>query len=500
MSASRTFFRRSVFALSLVFGLSACDALLVDPADQPLDLALTLNASAAAGGSAEAFDAADRIGIRIVAGQEVVDEFDLPFDSNGGDVAVPIRASGRVDGVPIIIQVTLRRGADPLFTGQGTLTPDASGNNSAEIELQPVPAAVLIDPPSVLFEAFGERVTFRAAAIFATGDTIDGAAITFRAVSAGVIDVQPNGVAIARAEGTAGVEASFGTVAAEATAEVRQRVVDIEVTNTPTNLAAGASFQLDATLRDANGYTVQGRTVQWTSSDTNILTIDPNGVARAVGNGTVTITGTADDATVSFQVTVATIPVTPSGLVGNAQGTVVSLQWQDNADNETGYQVQWRDVGSTTFTTLTTLPANTTSTSFDTFTEDALRQYVVLACNGTSCSPPSNAVTVATVPATPSSTSTDWGSQYFRVSWSDVRTETYYLLEWDNDGVAWILQEQTSANVTEVFIDTLVDIYAPYNVWRVTACNAAGCSAPTESFWWNSSAKPPRPVGSGVVR
>lgn len=501
----RTFRRRSLSALCLAFAacISACDALLVDPDAPPIDLALTLIAASAAGGSAEAFDAVDRIRVRVLAGQEVVEEIDQAFDSEGGDVSVPIRAPASVDGVAITIRVELSRGADMLFTGEGSVTPDAAGTNSAEIVLQPVAADVLIDPPTALFEAFGETLTFRAVAIFATGDTIDGATITFRATTSGILEVQSNGLATARAEGTTGVEASFGGHTAQADAEVRQRVTEIEVARVPTSLAAGASFVIDALLRDANGFQVVGRTVQWTSSDPTILVIDPNNVARAVGSGTVTVTGTIDDATVSFQVVVATIPVTPSGLRATARGTLVSLAWQDNADNETGYQVLSRNAGSGAYAVLTTLPANATSHVVDVFTPDALLEYVVRACNGSSCSADSNTAAVATVPSTPSSTVADYsGSQSFAVSWADTRTETSYVLEWDNDGVGWILQAQNPANVTQVMISFSDDPYVQDKVWRVTACNPAGCSPPSLPFWYGSgTAKPTRPLGwIGVIR
>lgn len=499
MLASRTLIRRALAlpCIALAAGLAACDALLVEPDDSAIRFSLMIADGGAAGGSAEAFDAVDRIRIRIHAGQDVVDEIELDFDSEGGDVSIPIRAPARVDGVPITIEVALSRGTDLLFTGQGSLTPDGAGNNTAEIVLQPVAAGVLITPATFLFEAFGESATFRAAAVFATGDTIDGAAITFRAVSPGIVDVQSSGVATARAQGTTAVEARFGEAVAEAQAEVRQRVTDIQVQRAPTSLAAGASFVIDALLRDRNGFPVLGRTVQWTSSDPTVLVIDDGNVARAVGSGTVTVTGAIDGATTSFQVVVAAIPITPSGLVATAQGTVVSLVWRDNAGDETGYQVLWRPAASGAFAPLAMLSANATTFTGNTFAADARFDYVVRACNGQSCSDDSNVATVATVPATPSSTSIDLDSFSYilTITWSDTNTETFFILERDNDGVAWIEQDRPPAGVTQVDIDANLDFDAPYTSWRVLACNAAGCSQPTPSFsWYSYSGKPPAAV------
>ena len=116
MIASTTFRRRFSCAclLALAAGLSACDALLVEPDAAPLSVALSL--SAAAGGSAEAFDAVDRIVVRVLVGGETVEEIEQPFRSSGGDVPVAIRAPARVDGVAVTIQVALSRGRSEEHT------------------------------------------------------------------------------------------------------------------------------------------------------------------------------------------------------------------------------------------------------------------------------------------------------------------------------------------------------------------------------------------------
>src|SRR5690606_28528257 len=127
----------SALFILLAAGLSACDALLVDPDSPPIDLALTLT-TASAGGAAEAFDKVDRIHVRLRAGLEIIHEVDLPFDATGGDVSVPVRAPATVDGQAVDIQVELSSGGAVVFTGTGTVLPDASGSNSAVIDLRPV--------------------------------------------------------------------------------------------------------------------------------------------------------------------------------------------------------------------------------------------------------------------------------------------------------------------------------------------------------------------------
>ena len=69
--------------------------------------------------------------------------------------------------------------------------------------------------------------------------------------------------------------------------------------------AVGATVRLAAEVRDQNGQTMAGATVTWTSDAPAVATVNSAGVARAVANGTATITATAGDASGSASLTVA---------------------------------------------------------------------------------------------------------------------------------------------------------------------------------------------------
>ena len=66
----------------------------------------------------------------------------------------------------------------------------------------------------------------------------------------------------------------------------------------------GSTVQLTATVQDQNGQAMSGITVAWTSSDTEVGTVDESGLMTAVGNGTVTVTATAWSATGTASVAV----------------------------------------------------------------------------------------------------------------------------------------------------------------------------------------------------
>lgn len=70
-------------------------------------------------------------------------------------------------------------------------------------------------------------------------------------------------------------------------------------------VTTGDTVQLSATLRDASGATLSGRTVAWTSSDTSIAGVSPTGVVRGVGVGPVTIVATSEQKSDTARITVA---------------------------------------------------------------------------------------------------------------------------------------------------------------------------------------------------
>lgn len=95
-------------------------------------------------------------------------------------------------------------------------------------------------------------------------------------------------------------------------------VVAIDVTSPTTALTSlGSTVQFQADARNASGFIITGPTFTWISSNTDVVTVNPSGLATAVANGTVTITATTDGIQGSARLTVsqavATIAVTPVG-------------------------------------------------------------------------------------------------------------------------------------------------------------------------------------------
>jgi uncharacterized protein YjdB len=199
----------------------------------------------------------------------------------------------------------------------------------------PVVATVSVTPGSATLEALGASATFAAEARDRNGVVVP-VALTWSSADAAVATVDAaTGVVTAIANGTASITAAAGGVTGAAAIRVAQRMATLAVTpQAPTLAALGATQQLSASARDANGHPVADVSVAWTSSDPGIATVDAGGSVTAVSGGTATITAMSGGVSGSTLVTVspvtnvATIIVTPGHLLRTARGATAQFTAQ----------------------------------------------------------------------------------------------------------------------------------------------------------------------------
>lgn len=91
-----------------------------------------------------------------------------------------------------------------------------------------------------------------------------------------------------------------------ATATAGNPVATITLSPTSATLAPGQTVQLTATLKDASGNTLTGRTVTWSSSSTTVATVSTTGLVTAVAVGNATISATSEGKSTTAAVTVTT--------------------------------------------------------------------------------------------------------------------------------------------------------------------------------------------------
>ena len=150
--------------------------------------------------------------------------------------------------------------------------------------------------------------------------------------------------------GTLNVNAVFGSlsnVAGGSTAAPALAPVAV-VTLSPGSISqlVGATQQLTATLKDASGNNLLGRTITWTSSSPAVAQVNASGLESGVGAGTATITATSEGVSGTSAVTVtATKPSPVADLAVTAKtDTSVTLSFtevNDGTGKPASYDVRY---------------------------------------------------------------------------------------------------------------------------------------------------------------
>lgn len=156
--------------------------------------------------------------------------------------------------------------------------------------------------------------------------------------------------------GTINSNAKYGGLsnlaAASTTATPTNPPVVTTVTVTPpsASVAVGATTQLQATVKDAQGNPMGGQSVTWSTSSGATATVDANGLVTGVAAGQVTIMATSSGKSGTSSITVSaaapvvtTVTVAPtSASVGVGATTPLTATVKDQAGNAmTGQTVTW---------------------------------------------------------------------------------------------------------------------------------------------------------------
>lgn len=291
--------RAALAALLAAAGAAACADLLAPPAAVPARLsvswALDPGAPALQTGAGRAFDRADHAHLWVSRGDALVlaDSFDISPAGTGGVIrrALELKLERAEEELEVAVQLHWQ--GHHLFTGASTVRLARGRQDSAAVELLPVPATVSIAAVPVV-EAIGDTVPLSGAVLFATGDTIPGAALEWSTPDSAVATLIPGGRLVARAEGTARVVASAGGARAERTVVVRARVASVGVTPGTASIFVGDSLRLVATPRDRRGNALAGRPAVWVTNAASIATVTPAGTVWAGGPGAATVTATVE--------------------------------------------------------------------------------------------------------------------------------------------------------------------------------------------------------------
>lgn len=150
-------------------------------------------------------------------------------------------------------------------------------------------------------------------------ETTTDKTVSWTSSNESVAVVDANGIVTAKSVGTATITATCGTVSATCAITVKPVLATgITLDITDKNVFDGEDFKLTATVTPEN---TTDKTVIWSSSDEDVVTVDQEGNVHASGVGTATITATCGSVNATCAVTVK--PLLPTFVATDKDGTSV---------------------------------------------------------------------------------------------------------------------------------------------------------------------------------
>ncbi len=245
--------------------------------------------------------------------------------------------------------------ATGVAVGTSTITASVNGVTSAGTILTVTNAIIgqiQITPP-ILTLAKGTKGKLTAIATYSDGTTQDiSNLVAWNSSDIGVATVNLSGEVTAVTIGNATLTGRVGSVTSNpvslsvSSASVNQ----IDLSATASTLAAGTKTQLTAVANYSDGSSQNiSSLISWSSSDSNVATVDTNGEVTAVSPGTATITGSfgGQTSTLIITVTAATVstiqistPLASLALGTNGQLRALAT-YSDNTVVDVTSQASW---------------------------------------------------------------------------------------------------------------------------------------------------------------
>jgi uncharacterized protein YjdB len=199
-----------------------------------------------------------------------------------------------------------------IANGSTTITASAgAASGRSTVNVQQVPAAVLLSTPTLSLAAIGDTGTLGATVLDSRGHSVVGATVQWTSSSTSVATVSTAGLVTAVANGSATITASSGTVSDGTQVHIEQTVHSLRLSSTSVELSALTdTLRLRADVLDHNGHVITTAAVQWSSADSSVATVTSAGVITANANGSTTITARSGELSGSADVRVQQVAST----------------------------------------------------------------------------------------------------------------------------------------------------------------------------------------------
>jgi len=171
--------------------------------------------------------------------------------------------------------------------------------------------------PNAAALVVGGTVQLAANATAQNCSTIPAASWTSSATA--VASVSASGLVTALTAGTSTITATVGGASSSAQVSVTVApIATLEITPGAASVTVGGTVTLGAVAKDAQGNTLTGRTVTWTSLIPTVATVTAAGVVTGVSAGTGTVSATAEGRVALAVITVTPPPVATVNVVLNS--------------------------------------------------------------------------------------------------------------------------------------------------------------------------------------
>lgn len=195
----------------------------------------------------------------------------------------------------------------PFLLVAGAALLVSCGKDSTGVPLGGV-ASVQVSPAADTVY-IGSSTSLTATPEDADGNALSGREIFWHSEHPDIAVVTNEGAVTGVVPGEVRIAASVEGVAGYSNVTVLPKPpASIELSSSTLPLTVGQESRLQATVRDADGGVLSGAPVDWKSSNTNVATVDGNGLVRGVGAGSATITATSGSVTDQAAVTVSPVP------------------------------------------------------------------------------------------------------------------------------------------------------------------------------------------------
>ena len=240
---------------------------------------------------------------------------------NGTGQILTGRSVSWISGAPGLATVSPAGVVTGVSPGNAVIIATIDGKQaSALVSVRFVPVASVTVTPSTASAIVGRTVTLVATTRDANGTLLQGRVVGWSSSDNAVATVSNNGVVTGVSVGNVTITAtSEGQTGTATVAVTLVPVATVSVTPNQASVLVGQTVSLTATTQDANGNTLTGRAVSWSSSAPSVATVSNSGVVTGIGSGTAVITATSEGQTGTATITVSvptpvltTITVAPS--------------------------------------------------------------------------------------------------------------------------------------------------------------------------------------------